>query len=55
MQLARSKHTLKDRLAQYRQIKLSVIGRKSGRSRSRRFVVSPSRRAAVWGLRSLPF
>jgi hypothetical protein len=25
--------TLKDRLARYRQIKISVIGRKSGRSR----------------------
>ena len=30
MQLARSKHTLKDCLARYRQIKISVIGRKSG-------------------------
>jgi len=44
------KDTSKDRLARYRQIKISVIGRNSGRSRSRRFVVSPTRRAAVWGV-----
>ena len=30
--MAGSKDTLKDRLARYRQIKLSVIGRKSGRT-----------------------
>jgi hypothetical protein len=35
--------------------KISVIGRDSGRPRSRRFVVSPSRRAAAWGAKSLRF
>jgi len=35
--------------------KISFIGRDSGRPRSRRFVVSPSRRAAALGVRSLRF
>jgi hypothetical protein len=35
--------------------KISVIGRDFGRPRSRRLVVSPTRRAAAWSVRSLRF
>jgi hypothetical protein len=42
-----SKDGLKDRLARYRQIKISVVGRKSGRTISIPGVVRAGRREAL--------